>query len=452
MAAMRLLLASIGALCCLLVATAPAAAVDKVVTVPSDGPGPKAYDHVYVHQMGPRGADRVLVLMPGTSGGAGDFTQVAQDLLDRVADLQVWALDRRSQALEDTAVFEQQLAGEKSLQEMFDYYLGWATNGGTPADHFQFLDADTVPFAREWGMRTAIDDARRVVLAARKGHDEVFLGGHSLGASLTAAYAAWDFRGKPGYRDVDGLVLIDGGLLGSFTGYDLGEAKQALDELEQGDPFADVFGTGLPPESAGLFGEVGAQYALRQPTERSPLQDSALLPAAFKPSVSVTNRALFGFAFDRDTSPFGPSLQVNAGELAGAGDPRDWVDGGVTPVERLAANFGLEPNGVEWYFPRRLTIDTNGADQMKRNAVARFLGLRLEHTDEIDVPIYAFQTDLTHGGVLRGARNLVKRAATSKRDAMLVNGAPLQSHLDPLTAAPQQNEFLKTLVEFLDRN
>jgi hypothetical protein len=140
---------------------------------------------------------------------------------------------------------------------------------------------------------------------------------------------------------------------------------------------------------------------------------------------------------------------VNGGELAAGGDPRDWEDGGITPITRLAGTFGAEPNSVEWFFPKRLTIDTNGADKMKMNDVAKFLGLRLEHTDEINVPIYAFQTDLTSGGVLKGAERLVKRARTPSNRALLVNGAPQASHLDPLTAAPNDNDFLNTLVDFL---
>jgi hypothetical protein len=72
------------------------------------------------------------------------------------------------------------------------------------------------------------------------------------------------------------------------------------------------------------------------------------------------------------------------------------------------------------------------------------------HTTQIDVPIYAFQTDLTDGSVLRGARALVKRAKTSRNQALLVNGAPEQSHLDPLTAAPRKNEFLENLIAFID--
>ena len=120
----------------------------------------------------------------------------------------------------------------------------------------------------------------------------------------------------------------------------------------------------------------------------------------------------------------------------------------MTPVARLARLFGQEPsNSVEWFFPKRLTIDTNGADQMKRNDVARFLGLRLEHTRQIDVPIYAFQTTLTDGDVLRGAKRLVKRAKTTRGQSTLVEGAPQASHLDPAHRdAPNRNEFLKTLI------
>jgi hypothetical protein len=445
-----MLSAVLATLACAAFAPAPAVALDKVVSFDSPGPGPEQFDHVYARQIGPRKADRVLVLMPGTLGGAGDFTLLARDLTKRVDGLQVWAIDRRSRPLEDTAVFEQALAGERPLQEMFDYYLGWLTNGGTPAEHFEFLDPATVPFAREWGMEVALEDARRVVRAAGRKGREVILGGHSLGASLTAAYGAWDFGGKPGYADVDGLVLIDGGLLGSFDGFDLAQAQEAVAELEQGNPFLDLLGLGIP-EVAGVFAEVGAIYARLAPDAPATLQDFALLPEDFKPPVPATNAAAFGYAFDRDTSPESLGLlHVNAGGLAATGDPRPWEDGGVTPLARLAENFGQEPtNGVEWFFPRRLSIDTNGANKLRRNDVARFLGLRLQHAKRIDVPIYAFQTDLTEGGVLRGARRLVKLAKTTKGDSMLVQGAPQQSHLDPLTAAPRDNEFTRTLIEFL---
>jgi pimeloyl-ACP methyl ester carboxylesterase len=434
--------------------TAPALARESVITVPTPPEaGPAQFNNVTVHQFGPASGKRILVLMPGTQGGAGDFTLDARYLVKRVPGLQVWAIDRRTQALEDTSVFTKALQGQIPLQEAFDYYLGFITNGGHPADHFHFrtgLD----PYARDWGMSVALNDARAVVLKARAhGRRQVVLGGHSLGGSLTAAYAAWDFNGRPGYKDLAGLVLIDGGLLGSFDAYDIAQAQQAVTDLQSSDPFLDLLGVGIP-EIAGVFAEIGGLYAQKAPTESAAaLQSFPLLPAAFNPPFQVTNRALLGYAFDRDSSPAELSLlHINGGALAGSGSPRDWVDGGVTPISRLAATFGQEPtNAVEWYFPKRLTIDTNGADQMTQNDVANFLGLRLMHTSKVNLPLYAIATDLAGAHVLDGAHNLIARSRITRRESMLVNRNPLMSHLDPLTAAPKTNAFLKTIVPFLDR-
>ena len=450
----------------LLVATAlatlalagPAPAAERYVSVKgAHGPGPAKYDRVFVAKFGPRSAHRVLVLMPGTFGGAGDFTLSARFLVKKIPDLQVWAIDRRSQALEDTSVFRRGLTGAVGLQRVFDYYLGWITDPSIQ-DHYEFLNPDDFPFARRWGMGLALRDTRRVVIGARAGgRRSVILGGHSLGASLTAAYASWDFNGRPGYLDLDGLVLIDGGLLGSFDAFGLEQAREAVDELESGPPFADLLEIGIA-ESAGLFGEVGGVFARVAPTgDATPLQDFALLPPALDPGYPVTNRGLLAFNFDRDTSADMLSIiQVNGGELAGGGSPCpqpcDWDDGGVTRVNRVARTFGQEPaNAIEWFFPRRLTIDTNGANQLRNNRVARFLGLRLRHSAAVDLPLYAVQTDLTGGGVLRGARSFIRRARTTFAESVLVDQDPRQSHLDPLLAGPAENGFLKTVVPFLKR-
>jgi hypothetical protein len=430
----------------------PAAAGGRVVTVRApSAPGPAKYDKVFVHRFGPASGKQVLVLMPGTQGGAGDFTLTARYLTERLDGLQVWAIDRRTQHLEDTSVFQRAARRRVSLQHAFDHYLGWLDNGGTPADHFRFLDASRFPFARRWGMKVALRDAHAVVKRARMGgRRDVALGGHSLGASLTLAYAAWDFGGRAGYRDLAGMVLIDGGLLGSFDGFDLAQAKQAIADLETQNPFSDLIGLGIP-EAAGLFGEIAGLYARLAPTaSATTLQGFSLLPSDFNLPFPVSNRALLGYAFDRDTSPLDASLRVNAGRLASSGNPRDWVDGGVTPVRRIAKTFGQESsNSIEWYFPKRLTIDTNGADQLRHNAVARFLGLRLLHTKQVNLPLYVLQTDLTDGHVLRGARRFIRRSRTIKAETRLVNADPQQSHLDPLMAAQARNRFFKTVVPFL---
>jgi pimeloyl-ACP methyl ester carboxylesterase len=435
---------TLAAAAAILLASPAALARERLITVTTPPqPGPAELNRVTVHQFGPKSAKRVLVLMPGTLGGAGDFTLAARYLVRHVRGLQVWAIDRRSNALEDTSAFARAERGQIPLQQAFDYYLG--------GDGFHFRGANQDPYAREWGMPVALSDARAVVRRARNhGRRQVVLGGHSLGASLTVAYAAWDFHGRPGYKDLAGLVLIDGGLLGSFDAYDLAQAQQAIADLQKSDPFADSLGLGLP-EATGLFAEIGGLYAEKAPAESATtLQSYPLLPAELNPSFPVTNRALFGFNFDRDTSSLPSDQQVNAGGLAASGDPRDWVDGGLTPVARLAATFGQEPtNAVEWYFPKRLTIDTNGADQMRRNDVGDFLGLRLFHTRQVNLPVYAIATNLAGAHVLAGARRFIKRSKTTRRESTLVNRNPLMSHLDPLTASPKRNAFLKTVVPFL---
>jgi pimeloyl-ACP methyl ester carboxylesterase len=438
-------------------ATAAGAAERYVSVKGANAPGPAKYDRVFVSKFGPKSASRVLVLMPGTSGGAGDFTLSARFLVKKIPGLQVWAIDRRTQALEDTKVFRRGLTGAVGLQRVFDYYLGWLTDNSIQ-NHYEFLNQDEYPFARRWGMSVALRDARKVVQMARAGgRRRVILGGHSLGGSLTVAYASWDFNGRPGYRDLDGLVLIDGGLLGSFDPFTLPEARDAIEALESGQPFADLLGVGVA-DATGLFAEIGALFARVAPTASAQmLQDFPLLPPSLDPGYTVTNRALLGHGFDRDTSPDSLSLiQVNGGELAGGGNPCaqpcDWIDGGVTPINRVARTFAQEPaNGVEWFFPRRMTIDGNGADQLRQNRVARFLGLRLRHSSAVDLPLYAVQTDLTSGRVLLGARNFIKRARTTFAESVLVDQDPRQSHLDPLLAAPASNGFLKTVVPFLKR-
>ena len=433
----------------------PASARETRVAVATPaGPGPEQFNQVFVDKYGPRSGKRVLVLMPGTFGGSGDFTLAARHLVRQVKGLQVWAIDRRTQALEDTSVFEQTLEGQKSLQEMFDYYLGWL-DGATPPDHYDFVVGSSHPYAREWGMSVALNDARAVVRQARaKGRRSVAIGGHSLGASLAFAYAAWDFNGTAGFKDVDGIVAIDGGLRGSFNSIDtLAEAQSLLTSLAGSNPFGDLIGFGIP-ELAGIFGEIGAVNALMAPTaSASAVQDFSLLPPFFNPPYPVTNRALLGNAFDRDTSPsFLSLIHINGGGIAPSGSPRDWVDGGVTPVARLAAAFGQEPgNAIEWFFPKRLTIDTDAASPMAATEPANYLGLRLFHTRGINVPLYSIQSDLSNGRVLQGARNLIAASRIRKRQATLVNADPINAHLDPLIAAPETNLFYKSVTRFLKK-
>ena len=399
------------------------------------GAGPAKYDRVFVQQLGPRRHDRVVVLVPGTNGGAGGITPVARDIVARVPRTQVWIVDRREQAFEDTSVFA---TGDPEAAQ--DYYLGFK--------YRRVLGAD-VPYVAEWGLEQQLEDLRRVVLRARRGGREVILGGHSAGASTAVAYAAWDFRGRPGVRDLAGLVLIDGGLLGSFSSSGVERARNELAEIRSGEVFLDLLGLGLP-EINGIFAQVGALWAHKRPDEPSVLQQYPPLPAFLKPPFPVTNEAQFGYAFDETTSPDELSLiHIRAGRLAAGGDPSGWEDGEVTPIRRFARAYAADrPNATEWYYPRRLLLDIDAASSLRQTPAASYLGLRLLHGRRIDVPLYAYSTALTKGRVARGAKRLARMSRIEELSIVDDRGT---SHLDPLSAAPRRNDFLKTVVPFLKR-
>jgi pimeloyl-ACP methyl ester carboxylesterase len=289
-----------------------------------------------------------------------------------------------------------------------------------------------------------------VVKRARRGGRKVILGGHSLGASTAVAYAAWDFKGRPGFRDLSGLVLIDGGLLGTLAPPKLADVKQRAAALRQGDPFLDLLGIGVP-WAAGVFSDLAGLYAKVLPDARATFIDYPAIPAALKAPVPATNEGALGYAFDESTSPAVLSLiHVRAGALAASGDPRPWQNGEVTPIENVAKLFGRSPvDAAEWYFPQRLSLDVQAAGPLSRNAAANFLHLREWHKRGIDVPLYAIQTSLSRGRVLRGARRLVAVSRIPARKVKLVNAAGVNSHLDPLTSAPGKSRFLKTVIPWL---
>ncbi|MBA3263974.1 MAG: alpha/beta hydrolase [Thermoleophilaceae bacterium] len=430
-------LALLAAIAASLVCAAPAAAIDRYIPMKAPpAPGPAKYDRIWMQQLGPADATQVLVLVPGTQGGAGGITPVARDIVRSVPRTQVWIVDRREQAFEDLSVFR-----HRDPDEALDYYLGFK---------YQAVRGEDARFVSEWGLTVQLHDLRSVVRGASAGgRRKVILGGHSAGASTAVAYAAWDFAGRPGYREIDGLVLIDGGLLASFDEASAARARRELKDIRSGKVFLDLLGLGLP-EIAGIFAQVGALYAYERPDAPSTLQDFALLPAEFKPPVRVTNEALLGYAFDATDSPESLELiHVRAGRLADSGDPRPWQDGELTPIARFAKAYAAnDPNATEWYYPRRLLLDIDAASDLRQNAAARIVGLRLKHGRDIDLPLYAFSTSLTKGSVAKGAHRLARMAPIPRK---VIVDDRATSHLDPLSAAPRTNHFLKTVVPFLRR-
>ncbi|MDO8184890.1 hypothetical protein Q7L71_04825, partial [Conexibacter sp. CPCC 205706] len=443
-------------------AASAAAAAPSIVTIRAPhAPGtPARYDRVQVRRYGPAGAGTVHLLVPGTLGGAADFHVLAPALVRRVPGLQVWALMRREGALHDTRVLERARAGRVSVQEAFDYYLGWLAKPSV-SDHYRPLSAADYGFVGNWGLKVAIDDLHAVVEEARRAPGRgararrVILGGHSLGGSVAGIYAAWEFDGRAGASDLAGIVEIDGGAGGLRDGAlaSAADARAALARMA-GRPFTDLLGLGLP-WIAGAFGELSALAAHVEPTAPSIGQTFPLLPAAFRAPFPVTNRGQLGYAFDAKTSPPGLSLiQVRSGALAASGDPRDWVDDPrePTPIANLADAFSLEPLGaIEWYYPARLSLDVGAASALRQTAAASALGLRVTRVRQVDVPLYAF------GAALAGRDGALKTGAERYKSlsqipsVTYVDRSATYSHLDPLLAAPARSALVKTLTPWLRR-
>jgi pimeloyl-ACP methyl ester carboxylesterase len=429
------------------VAASPAAATRFVWMQGYDDPAtPDQYDKVGLLKEGSPFAGKILILVPGTSGGAGYMRPLAQDIVARTHGWQVWVVERRENLLEDHSVLDKVKRGEAGGEQLFNYYFGISSPGFVGVPDF------SVPFARGWGMRVAVEDLRRVVKQARLFNRQVVLGGHSLGGSITTAYATWDFDGRAGAEDLSGLVFVDGGS-GAAT-LTAEQATASLANLAITTPWLS-FG-GIPSPFTGVFNILGSTLAKIEPAVQSRLQDFPLLPAFLKPPMRATSEAGYGYALDTETSP--PNLaaaQVHAGHLAAGGDPRGWDDAGeLSPIQRVADAFSgtglIGVDGTAWYHPRRLTIDSGAVGAGITNPAQAVLDVRSTHGQDLSTPIYAFAAALGGQRVIDAARLLATQSGIPDKRVTLIDGSATYAHVDPMTAYPV-NDFVANLVPFLKK-
>ena len=173
--------------------------------------------------------DAILILVPGFEGGANTFKILAENLLHRARRdaqliVEVWAYDRRSNQLEDTAgldVAEQLADGQVALDWLYGGELGLALDPAlaTLGRRAVFYNTqDDVPFMANWTGLTFSRDIGAIAFAACAAarHANVFLGGHSAGTGFTARYAATNLNvtgegnPQPGFATLRGLVLLEG--------------------------------------------------------------------------------------------------------------------------------------------------------------------------------------------------------------------------------------------------
>jgi acetyl esterase/lipase len=311
-------------------------------------------------------------------------------------------------------------------------------------------------------MQVEIEDLRVVVNLARKQAKRVVVGGHSLGGSITTAYATWDFDGEAGAAGLAGLVYIDGG--SSPVPIAADSATAALLALSTSTPWL-AFG-GIPAPFAGVFNSTGSLGAILDPNSPSLGQAFPLLPANLKPPVPVTNLGQYGYALDVKTSP--PSLiaaQAHLGQLTATPDPVTGLfgwdsTGALTPIQRYADMFSgyglahddglLSLDGTAWYHPLRLTIDSGAVAQGNANPTQAVLDVHAIHGHDLPptLRILAFGAALGGQRVLAAATQLANQSNIPLENLSLLDRHETYAHNDPAGAFPQ-NDFVDQLVRFL---
>jgi hypothetical protein len=430
----------------------------------------------------------VLVAMPGFLGGAASFDPLARALVARSAAsgtaVEVWALDRRSNLLED-------LRGMDAADALEDpelasgYYFGESvTFGGQAFGGFRDPTDRALSPLSEWGLATTLGDLRAVLQRVPDARDHVVLLGHSLGATLIEAYAAWDFNGTPGYRSIAGMVLLDGVLSSA--------AVTEAQYLTTGSPGFAGFGfpalatmraqgpyfIALPVLGVAVqaLAEIGARRALAAP--EGVVQDSArdrllslLLGAQ---GASLTNAAAFGLTFDDAScplafarmglgaprggalttrpNPFAPMETITV--PASRTDRYGWTDAPevspreFTSIANGARSWAATPtNFGEWYFPTRIVMDVSALGNL-RNGEGSWPwreGLRASHGGEVDVPVLGISAalvgraqafDVVRGRLSPTVGEGLPRAGLARSDpaAFRAMHVPAMTHLDITTA------------------
>lgn len=290
-----------------------------------------------------------VILVPGFLGGAGSFDALAARIVLAAPGWEVWAWDRRANGLEDRA--------------------GLKTNN--PWDYYQSFKLPEVSFLREWGLAVHLADLDALVNQARQ-RGPVVMAGHSLGASLSSAYAQ-----RYGEK-LSGLIWIDGA---PNTNYSTPEQYRqggrgafgntaGLDDLLAGRALPYVQAFFLDPAFLARA-EALAYMAAVNPTGDAPagaVKFKASLEAAALSQIDDRYNLINIFSVSAGRAEARESFNLLAlvqGNLNFAiRAPRaskrvEWIDTGeaTDPREFLRGYASLSTGFAEWFFPYRLSLD-----------------------------------------------------------------------------------------------
>ncbi|HKG20513.1 MAG TPA: hypothetical protein VKC34_01325, partial [Blastocatellia bacterium] len=268
-------------------------------------------------------AQTILILIPELESGAGSLGIPATEIVKQTGGkTEVWIIDRRSNLLEDLKPIVDawnQRSVEASLTALRGYMDHSAGRGGFLANNPYVLSS----FMTEWGLDVHLRDIKAVVEKARKTTPNVFLGGHSLGATMTQMFAAYDFGDTAGFKLLKGMVLIEPTLdplaatpISDQVYFEGTPRLPGLNSIRnQADKFppffADGYGFGIVTAVLFQIYDLGVQVSTLDP-QGTQLYDSGYMNSVLKyPS---TNQVCMAINMD-DEFQFQPIARVSVGFL-----------------------------------------------------------------------------------------------------------------------------------------
>ena len=448
----------------------------------------------------------ILVAMPGFLAGGASYDGLARALVLRSvaaeAPIEVWAIDRRANVLEDLRGLDAaEVAGDPEIAT--HYYFDGDTVGGQAFGAFQ-RDAE-LGRVSEWGLATTVGDVHALIarVPAAERQARVFLMGHSLGASFAELYAAWRFEdGTRGAEELAGVILVDGLLQPApieETAWHEGSTFGGILAIPGVDAQRATGGrvVALPLLGVDLHvvGEIMALRALVAPdavVEDAKRDRTAGFVIGLGPDdvPAWTNAGALGLAFDdrscglqfaavsMGVATGGPMVTYEnalAGmELEHPGDPTatyDWIDARdadpkeLVPLARFAHAISHgRANLTEWYFPARLVSDilALGGGDIAEDSWQAGTGLRAFDGDLIDAPFLTIGTAQIRGTnfeILRtrlaavGAGRPQAGASRDQAEGLEILDLPGQTHVDPLLGLDLPENPVPGAVEaFMTRN
>jgi hypothetical protein len=324
----------------------------------------------------PQEVEAILVLIPGYMGGANSFDYIGRQLVSMaeadpaVGSLEVWAVDRRTNCLEDlSGMNAAEAAGDPEIA--VDYYYRGLEVGGHVFGGF--LGEPDVPFLSEFGLKLLMDDVRKIIEEmlpdTADPREVVFVGGHSAGGGYASYFAGWDFdgdeatEGDAGFSMCAGLIGLDGDVAPrSGTYIEEAEYVQRLTEIRSGAAPRLNLLMGVTPEALAMFEIVGMNAHLFPDDESTLARDvpyssdvSSLMSLLHSrdlahyllgtPAISdfrYTNEAVLGIFFDDNFNPVG-ILQTSTGFLQGGAVVEKEFPGDLADLLGL---FGIKKDGV----------------------------------------------------------------------------------------------------------